>query len=534
MTRTAVRTSSGIALLLITLTAAPSRVIAQATLAPVINPTTLVRLGTVDERYQSYNIEMLEVTGGKFWKPYNTTTQTATQPAEPNSNQPLGMDPNLYAYRPPKDLGNVRLRRLAAALGPAYVRVSGTWANSTYFPPSDDAPTTPPAGFNGVLTHQQWKGVIDFSHATNAEIVTSFATSVGTRDASGLWTPDDAKRFLDYTTSAGGRIAAAEFMNEPTFAGVGGAPKGYAGKDFGQDFHVWLPFIRKAAPGMIVLGPGSVGESDNKSQELGAGFPGFINSNDLLTAAGPGVDAFSYHFYGTASKRCGQMGMALATPGTALSEEWLSRTDAALSFYRKLRDQYEPGKPLWLTETGETACGGNPWASTYIDTFRYLDQLGRLAKAGVKVVIHNTLAASDYALLDENTFAPRPNYWAALLWRRLMGATVLDSGIPLQQGLHVYAHCLRDKPGGVALLVIQNDPTASHTLSLPRASERYTLSAAELESRTVMLNGTELKLTGNDELPQFKSVHTAAGSITFAPATISFLAIPTAGNSTCH
>jgi hypothetical protein len=26
--------------------------------------------GTVDERYQSYNIEMLEVTGGKFWKPY--------------------------------------------------------------------------------------------------------------------------------------------------------------------------------------------------------------------------------------------------------------------------------------------------------------------------------------------------------------------------------------------------------------------------------------------------------------------------------
>ena len=32
----------------------------------------------------------------------------------------------------PLDLGNARLRILAAALGPAYVRVSGTWANSVY------------------------------------------------------------------------------------------------------------------------------------------------------------------------------------------------------------------------------------------------------------------------------------------------------------------------------------------------------------------------------------------------------------------
>jgi hypothetical protein len=28
------------------------------------------RIGTIDDRFQSYNIEMLEVTGGKFWKPY--------------------------------------------------------------------------------------------------------------------------------------------------------------------------------------------------------------------------------------------------------------------------------------------------------------------------------------------------------------------------------------------------------------------------------------------------------------------------------
>jgi hypothetical protein len=37
-----------------------------------------------------------------------------------------------------------------------------------------------------------------------------------------------------------------------------------------------------------------------------------------------------------------------------------------------------------------------------------------------------------------------------------MGTTVLHAGVPLREGLHVYAHCLRGSPGGVALLAINN------------------------------------------------------------------------------
>ena len=71
--------------------------------------------------------------------------------------------------------------------------------------------------------------------------------------------------------------------------------------------------------------------------------------------------------------------------------------------------------------------------------------------------MHNTLAASDYALIDEATLRPRPNYWSAVLWRRLMGTTVLDAGASSTPGLYLYAHCLRGKPGGVALLAINAD-----------------------------------------------------------------------------
>ena len=34
-----------------------------------IMPKALPRIGTISPRYQSYNIEMVEVTGGRFWKP---------------------------------------------------------------------------------------------------------------------------------------------------------------------------------------------------------------------------------------------------------------------------------------------------------------------------------------------------------------------------------------------------------------------------------------------------------------------------------
>jgi heparanase len=113
-----------------------------------------------------------------------------------------------------------------------------------------------------------------------------------------------------------------------------------------------------------------------------------------------------------------------------------------------VRDKFMPGKPFWNTETADAACGGNPWGGTFLDTFRYLDQLGRLARQEVVVVMHNTLVASDYGLLDENTFEPKPNYWSALLWRKFMGTTVLDAGVKNGAGLHVYAQCLRGTPGG--------------------------------------------------------------------------------------
>jgi heparanase 1 len=485
--------------------------------APSVEASSLHAVGTIDARFQSYNIEMIEITGGRFWKPYRSKPDV--RPAPPprsGSDTPPGMDSSLYQYRPPIDLTRARLRKLAAALGPSYLRVSGTWANTTYFADSDTAPAAPPAGFSGILTRAQWRSVVDFAQATDAGIVTSFAISPGTRDAAGVWKPDQARELLAYTGSVGGSIAAAEFMNEPNLAAMGGAPDDYDASAYGRDFKIFRSLVRQAAPGLAILGPGTVGEA--------------AIASDLLAASGPGLDALSYHYYGALSARCG----GHRTPEAALSQVWLSQTDRTLNFYAALGDRFAPGKPIWLTETAEAACGGNRWAASFLDTFRYLDQLGRLARAGVQVVMHNTLAASDYGLLDERTLQPRPNYWGAWLWRQLMGTTVLDAGVPVQSGLDVYAHCQRGTPGGVVLLVINPDRNAPHALQFATASLRYTLDAANLGDAEVRLNGRVLALGDGDELPPLKGVPAAAGKATFAPASISFLAVTAAANQACR
>ena len=222
-----------------------------------VSPATLPRIATVDPRFQSYNVEMVEVTGGWFWKPYERARAATNAPAPPP-----GFDPERYDYRPPLDLGNPRLRALAAALGPSYVRVSGTWANFTYFhDAAGPAPARPPTGFQAVLTRAQWRGVVGFARAVNAEMVASPAVSLGTRDGQGAWTPAQARALFDYTRIIGGRIAAAEFMNEPNLPTLRGTLPSYDAGMFGRDVAAFGSLLKQVSPHTLYVGPGSAGEA---------------------------------------------------------------------------------------------------------------------------------------------------------------------------------------------------------------------------------------------------------------------------------
>lgn len=472
-----------------------------------LNLKNLKQVAEVDPRYQSFNIEMCEVVGGKFWIPYEILDTM-------KGKRRGGFDA-LKRVIPPIDLTGKKIQNLTSALGPTYIRVSGTWANTTYFQDNDEPKLkTAPAGFENVLTRYEWKGVVDFCNIVNAKLVTSFAISNGIRDQQGNWTPAQAERLINYTKSIGGEIAAAEMFNEPSHASYGGAPKTYDPAYFARDFDAFKRFMRKTSPETQIVGPGNTGEGGILPTEEEM-------STDKLffETPKPDFDVFTYHYYGGVSKRC----FGNLTPEYALTKEWLSKTELGLKYYEEVRDKYQPGKQIWLTETAEAACGGNRWASTYVDCFRYLDQLGRLAKKNVKVVMHNTLATSEYAILDHDTFEPRPNYWAALLWNKLMGTKVYEAGVN-NEGVDVFVHNLKNSPNGFAVLLV--NPTDSvYSINLPTSAKQYlfTADADELQTKIVRLNGEVLKLKSNETLPVIKGKKVKAGDVKLPPRSIAFI-----------
>lgn len=469
--------------------------------APVLNPSQWPQIAEVDPHYLSFNIEMAEVTGGEFWAPYGDPQKRRLAP------------------RPALDLTDPRLRLLVSGLSPSLIRVSGTWANSTYVPALDEAaPVVAPNGFKHVLRQDQWRALTSLAKSTNSPLLLSFPASAGARDTAGKWRDEQASRLVALTRKGQAAIKAVEFINEPNLVSLGSLPSGYGATDYARDFRGFIAFARRDIPEATILGHSASGQG------------GELPAAEIAREASGLSDAISYHFYGALSERCAEYGNQ-TSPNEALSENWLAKTDTDRAWYAGLRHRYDPGKPIWLTETAQAACGGDRWAATFRDSFRFVDQLGRLAQSGVKVVAHNTLASGDYALIDRERVEPRPNYWAAWLWKRHMGTRVLQP-VQHRSGLRLYAHCHATKKGGVAVVaIVLADETK--IVELEQKTLVSTLTAELLDAGNVRLNG---KTPHFSKMPaqNYRGTRVDAGLLQLPPHSINFIEWPDAANRVCR
>jgi len=465
--------------------------------ADVVLATDGEVLATVDDRFQSYNVEMVEVTGGEFWRPYDAGTGRVV--------------------RPPLDLGSERLRNLARALGPAYIRVSGSWANSTYFDPDGAAGDAPPEGFGGLLTGEQWIGVGEFARAVDGEVTTSFASNDAVRDPSGAWQSDQARALLEFSLEHDVPLVAAELFNEPGMPV--GVPAGYDGAAYSRDVETFLDMVDDVMPELRIAGPGAIADV------VPLVISPSITAEALADGAAPRLDAFSYHFYPKVSERCG----SAEGPEIALTAEYLARIDESKAFYEDLRDRTAPGAPMWITETAQAACGGDRWAATYRDVIRYVDTLGRLSTGDGDAVFHNTLAASDYGLIDEDGLEPRPAYWAAVLWARLMGPLVLAAADTTSlEDLTVYARCRVGDGPGVTYAVVNASTEQSRTVATTSgAAEVYLLTSDDLDGTSIQLNGTELVANDDGTLPDLVGEQ-VDGVVEVPPTSVAYVVDPDA------
>lgn len=496
-----------------------------------LNLETLKPLRKVNPLLMSYNVEFAEVTGGTFWKAYTPEQIAGTEAfyVEPTSEGIEAMYRDLMQVYKPINLYDEKLRYLAKAFGPVWVRVSGTWATKTYYDFDGTTNGKVPEGYLNVLTKDQWIGVLDFVKAIGAKLLVSVANCPGLHSAEEPWPSTEAEKLFSFSKEYGVPINAAEFTNEPNMMEETGFPKGYTPEHYRRDQDIFFTWLKEYYPECLCVGPSSTG-GDDVVFGKGGGIEQLIescNCADLMEGTKVPLDVFSYHYYNGVSERLASvMPSAHWLAEDAMSEDYLNACVNVTKIYLPLRDKYCPGAEIWVTEAGDAGGGGNTWASTYLDVFRTLNELGGFAALTNGVIFHNTLAASDYGFLAREVFDPRPNYFAVLLWNRLMGEQVYDTNEPTREGAHIYAHSRKDGKDGAVYLVINNSQDVT-TVNLPKDAERYTLAGENGNVRaTVMtLNGNPLVLGENHTLPEMKPVHQEAGTVELPPATCTFFVL---------
>ena len=79
---------------------------------------------------------------------------------------------------------------------------------------------------------------------------------------------------------------------------------------------------------------------------------------------------------------------------------------------------------------------------------------------------------------------------------------LLETGEANREGAHVYCHSRKDGKDGCVYLIINNSRTETTTVELPGDAKLYLLEGKTgLRSRIMTLNGRDLQLGENDELP---------------------------------
>ncbi len=488
----------------------------------------------------SYNVEFAEVTGGTFWKAYTPGQIAGTEAfyVEPSANGIAALYKDLMQIYPPINLYNEKLRKLTRDLGTAWCRVSGTWATKTYYDfdgeyPGDEVPD----GYLNKLTREQWIGVLDFVRDCDLKLMISMANCSGLHSADEPWPATEAEKIFRLSREYGVPILAAEFANEPNIMEDTGFPQGYTAAHYRRDADRFARWLKENYPECLYVGPSDV-SGITAGLDIEAGQQGIggveqlalsnVTVDALLDGCDVPVDVYSYHYYNGVSDRLASVIPAGHwQPEQANSEAFLAVPIDCCRFHCGKRDRYCPGGEMWVTESGEAGGGGSSWSSTYLDVLRTLNELGGFSALTGGIIFHNTLTASDYAFLDRDTHEPRPNFFAVKLWQELMGTQVYASGEAVRKGAHVYVQSYKADTAKKCWLIINNSETEATTVEIPADGKLWVLAGKDGNKRAsvMTLNGRELVLNENWELPDLSGEDVAAGRIELAPMTCTFLVI---------
>ena len=327
----------------------------------------------------------------------------------------------------------------------------------------------------------------------------------------GRWDPTNALALIAYANKYHPNVVGWELGNEPE-GWLRNFGINVSGRALAADYHrlrTELDEIRAGGgPDQLLIGPeyGIVG--CYRSRDGCAGYAA------TLAAIGLGVVNMStVHFYNLGK---GDTIAEFELP--QVLDETRRATETAVNATRAAGIT----APVWIGETATASGGGIAGASgTFTAVAMWLDRLGSVGRWGGAGVMRQSLFGGRYALLDPDTFVPRPTYWVALLFKRLVGGStaVLSVGgdDSANRTLRIYARCGVGIGGGSNSSVVlfgSNVGGAAETLHFGSGlgSEDRKDFVLTGESYTLRLNGEVVVQGTAGEVPATDGADATAGT----------------------
>lgn len=411
-----------------------------------------------------------------------------------------------------QDLDDERLLEALKALSPIRIRVGGYLTDQVTYEDRgktackdfEPPPPTPSGLFRGgCLTLKRWDEINHFCNKkrTGCELVFALNAMHG-RTYQSAWDSSNAEFLIRYTSAKGYDLFAYELGNE----------LGLDANTFAESYRELYRIIHDAYEGKdrvpVLIGPDAISWDD----EFMNGFLPLVK--DILHAV-------SWHSY--------PLGPGYNNPSLDVNIMSPSKHD---QFYRTaqravmLTAKLAPNTAVWMGETGGSYNSGhNGTSNTFIDGFWFADVLAGISHSGHKTFCRQTFIGGNYELIDKATLEPNPDYYVALLYKKLMGSKVYGAVTEYGDNLRTWKSSsshhdtfLYLNYNGESSYLVNATIPGSRTRPI---REEYHLTAESLHSRKVYVNGKRPR-SPKDAMQSVKFVN-ASSSLRIPPYSIVFV-----------
>ncbi|XP_024537482.1 heparanase-like protein 3 [Selaginella moellendorffii] len=453
------------------------------------------------------------------------------------------------------DLWNPRLVNAVKGLSPLLLRLGGSLQDQIIYEvgvrpgpclPLQKQPSAMFGFTGGCLNMSRWTELNSFFEKTGALVAFGLNALYGRtkfedNGFKGSWKSSNARDLMKFSLDHGFPIVAWELGNELSGSGVGTS---ISAKQYAAD----IKELRSVVDQVYA-------RSTIKPQVVAPdGFWDYGWFHDFLQSTGPNVvNACSHHIYNLGP------GVDTHLIEKIVSPSYLSQEAGTFEGVEKLMKAY--GTEAWVGEAGGAYNSGHHNVTDrYVFSFWYLDELGMSAYYNTAVYCRQSLIGGNYGLVDRTSYDLNPDYFSALLWKKLMGRNVFSATAENTPYLRTYAHCLKSNQGGLTVLIINLSNSTQYSVDLslthsekdcscnkPRTKKlagagvnaermEYHLTApnGDLQSPVMLLNGKPLVAGADGSIPELTPVtRTSSSPVLVDPYSIVFAVIPEAGVQSC-